>query len=101
MMNKRDLLYQVQKSGNEHDRALFKKAKYEINCKVKIACNNYRYSLVGHDDTDDSDTIPPSDTKKLFSYLKIAENCRQDSQGTAPLIQNGQLHADNVKNQTF
>ena len=94
MMNKRDLLYQVQKSGNEHDRALFQKADYEVDCKLKTAYNNYLNSLVGHDDIYDSDTVPRSDTKKLFSYLK---NCRQDCQGTAPLRQNGQLHTDNVK----
>ena len=41
MMNKRDRLYQVQKSGNEHDRALFKKAKYKGECKLKTAYNNY------------------------------------------------------------
>ena len=93
MINKRDRLYQVQKSDNEHDRALFKKAKYEVDCKLKTAYNNYLNSLVGHDDIDDSDTVPRSDTKKLFSYLK---NCRQNSQGTAPLSQNGQLHTDNV-----
>ena len=41
MINKRDRLYQVQKSGNEHDRALFKKAKDEVHCKLKTNYNNY------------------------------------------------------------
>ena len=93
MMNKRDRLYQVQKrTGNENDRCQFKKAKYEVNYKLKTAYNSYLDSVVGTSDDEENDTRPES--KTLFSYLK---NCRQDSQGTAPLSLDGRLHTDNVK----
>ena len=99
MINKRDRLYQVQKSDNEHDTTLFKKAKYEVDCKLKTAYKNYLNSLVGHhDDIDDSDTVPRSVTKKLFSFLK---NCRQHSQATAPLIPKVNCIQTMSKKQTF
>ena len=69
MMNKWDCLYQVQKrTGNENDRSQFKKANYEVDCKVKTAYNSYLGSLVGTSDDEENDTRP--DSKKLFSYLK-------------------------------
>ena len=93
MMNRRDRFYQVQKrTGNETDRSHFKQAKYEVDCKLKTAYNNYLDSLVGTSDDEENGTRP--DSKKLFSYLK---NCRQNSQGTAPLSQDRQLHTDNFQ----
>ena len=82
-MNKRDHLYQVQKSsGYDADRLLFKKVKYEVDSMIKTSYNNYLDSLV--DVIDDSPGIDGArpNSKKLFSYLK---NCRQDSQGSSPL----------------
>ena len=47
-MNKRDHLYQVQKSsGKDADRLLFKKVKYEVDSMIKTSYNNYLDSLVG------------------------------------------------------
>ena len=94
MMNKRDRLYQVQKrTSNENDRCQFKKAKYTYTLsKLKTAYNSYLDSVVGTSDDEENDIRPES--KTLFSYLK---NCRQNSQGTAPLSLDGQLHTDNVK----
>ena len=61
---------------------------------IKTSHNSYLDNLVGI--IDDSDPIENSrpNTKKLFSYLK---NCRHDSQGSAPLKENGQVCTDNVK----
>ena len=94
-MNHRDHLYQIQKkSGKEEDRQKFKKVKYEVDSMINTSHSNYLDSLVGI--IDDSDPIENSrpNTKKLFSYLK---NCRQDSQGIAPLKEDGQICTDNVK----
>ena len=61
---------------------------------IKTSHNSYLDSLVGIiDDSDQTVTSRPN-TKKLFSYLK---NCRQDSQGSASLNNNGQICTDNVK----
>ena len=94
-MNHRDHLYQVQKkSGKEVDRQKFKKVKYDVDSMINTSHSNYLDSLVGI--VDDSDPIANSrpNTRKLFSYLK---NCRQDSQGIAPLKEDGQICTDNVK----
>ena len=94
-MNHRDHLYQIQKkSGKEEDRQKFKKVKYEVDSMINTSHSNYLDSLVGI--IDDSDPVENSrpNTKKLFSYLK---NCRQDSQGIAPLKGDGQICTDNVK----
>ena len=97
-MNQRDHLYQVQKNtGKEEDRQKFKKVKYEADSMIKTSHNSYLDNLVGIiDDTDKVIKIENSrpNTKKLFSYLK---NCRQNSQGSAPLKENGQVCTDNVK----
>ncbi|MCG8045233.1 MAG: hypothetical protein JAY66_06065 [Candidatus Thiodiazotropha taylori] len=92
-MNRRDHLYQFQKSsGKESDRQLFKEAKYEVDRLTKTSYNSYLNSLVGiTDETQDIDGPRPN-TKKLFSFLK---NCRQDSQGSSPLKKDEQLHTDN------
>ena len=90
-----DHLYQVQKNtGKEEDRQKFTKFKYEADCMIKTSHNSYLDNVVGI--IDDSDPIENSrpNTKKLFSYLK---NCRQDSQGSAHLKENGQVCTDNVK----
>lgn len=94
-MNQGDHLYQVQKnSAKPEDRDKFKTAKHEVDCMVKTLYNSYLDSLVGI--TDDSEAAENSrpNTKKLFSYLK---NCSEDSQGSAPLKENGQVSTDNVK----
>ena len=61
---------------------------------IKTSQNSYLDNLVGI--IDDSDPIENShpNTKKLLCYLK---NCRQDSQGSAPLKEIGQVHTNNVK----
>ena len=94
-MNKRDHLYQVQKSsGKDADRLLFKKVKYDVDSMIKTSYNNYLDSLVGViDDTPGTDGARPN-PKKLFSYLK---NCRQDSQGSSPLKKDDQLCTDNAQ----
>ena len=94
-MNHRDHLYQIQKkSGKEEDRQKFKKVNNEVDSMINTSHSNYLDSLVGI--IDDSDPVENSrpNTKKLFSYLK---NCRQDSQGIAPLKEDGQICTDNVK----
>ena len=55
---------------------------------IKTSHNSYLDNLVSIiDDSDPIENFRPN-TKKLFSYLK---NCRQDSQGSAPLKENGQV----------
>ena len=73
-MNRRDRLYQIQKStGKDTHRQLFKKVTYEVDCMTKSAYNTYLHSLVGIiDETPDTVSSRPN-TKKLFSFLK---NCR-------------------------
>ena len=94
-MNQRGHLYQVQKIlGRQRTDKSLKKVKYEADCMIKTSLNSYLDNLIGI--IDDSDPIENShpNTKKLFSYLK---NCRQDSQGSAPLKENGQVYTNNVK----
>ena len=92
-MNQRDHLYQVQKSENDADRQRFKKVKHEMGCMLKTSYNNYLDSLVGIvNDSLSSDSFRPAN-KKFFSFLK---NCCQDSQGSVPLMKEGQLVTDNV-----
>ena len=81
-MNKRDHLYQVQKSsGKDADRLLFKKVKYEVDFMITTSYNNYLDSLVGViDDSPGTDGARPN-SKKLFSYLK---NCRQELKAVLP-----------------
>ena len=94
-MNRRDHLYQVQKSsGKASDCQLFKQAKYEVDCMTKTSYNSYLNSLVGITDETLDSNDPHPNTKKLFSFLK---NCRQDSQGSSPLKKDEQLHTDNAK----
>ena len=95
IMNLRDHLYQVQKnSGKDKDRQKFKKVKYEVDNMIKTSHSSYLDNIVGIiDDSDPAENARPN-TKKLFSYLK---NCRQDSQGSAPLKENGKTCTDNVK----
>ncbi|MCG8032702.1 MAG: reverse transcriptase domain-containing protein [Candidatus Thiodiazotropha taylori] len=92
-MNLRDHLYQLQKT-NDSDRERFKKVKHEVDCMIKTSYNNYLDSLVGVIDDSLAENSSRPNNKKLFSYLK---NCRQDSQGSAPLKQNGQLSSDNME----
>ena len=72
-MNRRDRLYQIQKStGKDTHRQLFKKVKYEVDCMTKSAYNTYLHSLVCIiDETPDTVSSRPN-TKKLFSFLKTA-----------------------------
>ena len=94
-MNRRDHLYQIQKStGKDTHRQLFKKVKYEVDCMTKSAYNTYLHSLVGIiDETADTVNSGPN-TKKLFSFLK---NCSQEYQGSSPLKKDEQLYTDNVQ----
>ena len=94
-MNLPDHLYQVQKnSGKDKDRQKFKKVKYEVDNMIKTSHSSYLDNIVGIiDDSDPAENARPN-TKKLFSYLK---NCRQDSQGSAPLKENSKTCTDNVK----
>ena len=94
-MNRRDRLYQIQKStSKDTHRQLFKKVKYEVDCMTKSAYNTYLHSLVGIIDETSDTVISRPNTKKLFSFLK---NCRQDSQGSSPLKKDEQLCIDNVQ----
>ena len=61
---------------------------------LKTSYNNYLDSLVGIINDSFSTNSSRPDNKKLFSYLK---NCRQDSQGSAPLKQNGHLTTNTVE----
>ena len=61
---------------------------------IKTSHSRYLDNIVGIiDDSDPAENARPN-TKKLFSYLK---NCRQDSQGIAPLKENGKTCTDNLK----
>ena len=61
---------------------------------IKTSHSSYLNNIAGIiDDSDPAEQTRPY-TKKLFSYL---ENCRQDSQGSAPLKENGKTCTDNVK----
>ena len=60
---------------------------------LKPHTKNYLDSLVGIVDDSLSSNSSRPDNKKFFSFLK---NCRQDSQGSAPLMKEGQLVTDNV-----
>ena len=92
-MNQQDRLYQVQKNTDkEEDRQMFKKVKYEVDCKIKSSHNSYLDSLVGIIDDSDPIEISCPSTKKLFF---ISQKCRQDGQGSAPLKEYGQVCTDN------
>ena len=53
---------------------------------LKTSYNNYLDSLVRIVDDSLSSNSSHPDNKKLFSFLK---NCRQDFQGSAPLMKEG------------
>ena len=64
-----------------------------MDCILKTSYNNYLDSLIGIVDDSLSSNSSRPDNKKLFYFPK---NCRQDSQGSAPLMKEGQLVIDNV-----